>query len=71
MRGGVGGAFFRGVLEAKLAEFNSWLTVDMVRSIVEWLDALPPNIEVNREMLAWMRGERQWCMTRPRNATAR
>ena len=60
LRGGVAGAFFRSLLEAKLAEFNAWLTVDMVRSIVERLDALPSNIEGNREMLAWMRGERQW-----------
>jgi type I restriction enzyme R subunit len=60
LRGGVAGGFFRSVLETKLAEFNSWLTVDMVRSIIERLDALPPNIEGNREMLAWMRGERQW-----------
>ncbi len=60
LRGGVAGAFLRSVLEAKLAEFNPWLTADMVRSIVERLDALPPNIEGNREMLAWMRGERQW-----------
>ncbi|MFZ2652771.1 MAG: HsdR family type I site-specific deoxyribonuclease [Burkholderiaceae bacterium] len=60
LRGGVAGAFFRGVLESKLAEFNAWLTVDMVRAIVERLDALPANIEGNREMLAWMRGERQW-----------
>ena len=60
MRGGVAGAFFRRVLETKLAEFNSWLTADMVRSIIERLDALPSNIEGNREMLAWMRGERQW-----------
>lgn len=60
LRGGVAGGFFRSVLEAKLAEFNPWLTVDMVRSIIERLDALPSNIEGNREMLAWMRGERQW-----------
>lgn len=60
LRGGVAGTFFRSVLEAKLAEFNSWMTVDIVRSIIERLDALPPNIEGNREMLAWIRGERQW-----------
>ncbi len=60
LRGGVAGGFFRSVLEAKLAEFNAWLTVDMVRSIIERLDALPPTIDGNREMLAWMRGERQW-----------
>ena len=59
-RGGVAGVFFRDVLEAKLSAFNPWLTTDAVRSIVETLDALPATIEGNREMLAWLRGERQW-----------
>lgn len=60
MRGGDAGTFFRDVLENKLAAFNPWLAVDAVRSIVETLDALPANIEGNRELLSWMRGERQW-----------
>lgn len=59
-RGGEVGTFFRDVLEAKLAEFNPWLTSDGIRSIVETLDALPPTIEGNREMLSWLRGERGW-----------
>lgn len=59
-RGGLGGAFLREVLEARLAGFNPWLQPDQVRSIVETLDALPPTIEGNREQLAWMRGERSW-----------
>jgi type I restriction enzyme R subunit len=59
-RGGEAGGFFRDELEGKLAEFNPWLTTDAVRSIVETLDALPATIEGNREMLAWLRGERQW-----------
>ncbi|ONA40302.1 type I restriction endonuclease subunit R [Burkholderia pseudomallei] len=59
-RGGEAGAFFRDVLEAKIAAFNSWLTADAVRSIVETLDALPASIEGNRELLSWLRGERQW-----------
>lgn len=59
-RGGDAGSFFRDVLEGKLAEFNPWLAADAVRSIVETLDALPASIEGNREMLAWLRGERQW-----------
>jgi type I restriction enzyme R subunit len=59
-RGGDAGTFFRDVLEAKLAVFNPWLTADAVRSIVETLDALPPSIEGNRELLGWLRGERQW-----------
>ncbi|MBI4557194.1 MAG: HsdR family type I site-specific deoxyribonuclease [Candidatus Hydrogenedentes bacterium] len=59
-RGGEAGAFFRDELEARLAKFNSWLSSDSVRSIVETLDALPATIEGNRELLAWLRGERQW-----------
>ncbi len=59
-RGGEAGMFFRDELEAKLAEFNPWLTHDAVRSIVETLDAMPSTIDGNREMLAWLRGERQW-----------
>lgn len=60
MRGGEAGTFLREVLEQKLVEFNPWLTPDAVRSIVETLDALPPTIEGNREMLSWLRGERSW-----------
>lgn len=59
-RGGDAGTFLRDELEAKLAEFNPWLTSDSVRSVVETLDALPATIEGNRELLAWLRGERQW-----------
>ena len=59
-RGGEDRMLFRGELEAKLRRFNPWLTADAVRQIVEKLEALPPTIEGNREMLAWMRGERQW-----------
>ncbi|HDR9164156.1 TPA: HsdR family type I site-specific deoxyribonuclease [Burkholderia vietnamiensis] len=59
-RGGEAGAFFRDVLEAKIAVFNPWLTADAVRAVVETLDALPASIEGNRELLAWLRGERQW-----------
>lgn len=59
-RGGEAGTFFRGVLETKLAEFNPWMTAEAVRSVVETLDALPSSIEGNRELLCWLRGERQW-----------
>ncbi len=59
-RGGEAGTFFRDVLEAKLALFNSWMSADAVRSVVETLDALPSTIEGNREQLAWIRGEHQW-----------
>jgi type I restriction enzyme R subunit len=59
-RGGEAGSFLRELLEQKVREFNPWLTPDAVRSIVETLDALPPTIDGNREMLSWLRGERAW-----------
>ena len=60
MRGGEAGLLFRSEVERALLRFNHWLTVDAVRSVVENLQALPPTIEGNRQMLAWLRGERQW-----------
>ena len=59
-RGGRDGTFFRDELEAALGRFNPWLTPDAARSVVERLEATPPTIEGNRQMLAWMRGESQW-----------
>jgi type I restriction enzyme R subunit len=59
-RGGEAGMLLRDELEAKLAQFNPWLDQDAVRSIIETLDAIPPTIEGNRDMLSWLRGERQW-----------
>ena len=56
MRGGEAGLLFRGVLEEALHRFNSWMTDDAVRSVVENIQALPPIIEGNRQMLAWLRG---------------
>ena len=52
MRGGETGLLFRGVLEEALHRFNQWLTDDAVRSVVENIQALPPTIEGNRQMLA-------------------
>ena len=48
------------MLEEALRRFNPWMKEDAVRSVVENLQALPPTIEGNRQMLAWLRGERQW-----------
>src|SRR6266536_2058078 len=59
-RGGDAGMLFRDELAGKLAAFNPWMTSDAVRSVVETLDAIPATIEGNRDMLAWLRGERQW-----------
>jgi type I restriction enzyme R subunit len=59
-RGDESARMFRGVLEQKILAFNPWLMADAARSIVETLDALAASIEGNRELLAWLRGERQW-----------
>ena len=59
-RGGEAGMLFRDELEGALGRFNPWMTDDSIRAVVERLEAIPPTIEGNREMLAWLRGERQW-----------
>lgn len=59
-RGDDAGMLLRDELEAKLTEFNPWLTAEAVRSIVETLDAIPATVDGNREMLMWLRGERGW-----------
>ena len=59
-RGGEAGMMFRDELEGALRRFNPWMTDDALRSAIETLEAIPPTIEGNREMLAWLRGERQW-----------
>ena len=59
-RGGEAGMMLRDELEAALAKFNSWMTADVIRQVIEKLEAVPPTIEGNRDMLAWLRGERQW-----------
>ena len=59
-RGGEAGMMFRDELEGALGQFNPWMTDDAIRSVVERIEAIPPTIEGNREMLAWLQGERQW-----------
>lgn len=59
-RGGDAGMLFRDELAAKIAAFNPWILPDAIRSVIETLDAIPPTIEGNRDMLSWLRGERQW-----------
>jgi type I restriction enzyme R subunit len=59
-RGGEAGMLLRDELEAALAKFNPWMTSDAVRQVMEKLEAISPTVEGNREMLAWLRGERQW-----------
>ena len=58
-RGGKAGMLFLDELEETFERFNPWMTEDAIRSAVERLEAIPPTIEGNREMLAWLRGERQ------------
>ena len=59
-RGGEAGMLFRDELEAKLKAYNPWMSADAVRQVIETLEAIPATIEGNRDMLAWMRGERSW-----------
>ena len=59
-RGDEAGMLFHDEVEAALHRFNPWLGDEAVRAVVERIKALPATIEGNREMLAWLRGERQW-----------
>lgn len=59
-RGGEDGMLLRDDLGAALAKFNPWMTADAIRQVIERLEALPPTIEGNREVLGWLRGEKQW-----------
>ena len=58
-RGGEAGMLFRDELETVLARFNPWISADAIRQVIEKLEAIPPTAEGNREMLAWLRGDRQ------------
>ncbi len=59
-RGGETGVWFRDELEGALGRFNPWMTDEAVRSVVERLEAVPSTIDGNREVLSWLRGERQF-----------
>ena len=58
-RGGETGTLLRDELEDALGRFNPWMSGEAIRSVVERLEAIPATIEGNREMLSWLRGERQ------------
>lgn len=58
-RGGEADMLFRAELADKLKTFNPWMTDRAIGSVIETLDAAPPTIEGNSEILAWLRGERQ------------
>jgi type I restriction enzyme R subunit len=51
-RGGEAGMLLRDELEAALARFNLWMSADAIRQVIEKVEAIPPTIEGNREMLA-------------------
>lgn len=59
-RGGDAGMLFRDELATALGKFNGWMSADTIRQVIEKLEALPPSIDGNREMLSWLRGERRW-----------
>ena len=59
-RDGPAGLLFRGELEEALHRLNPWLNDGAAKSVIERLESLPPSIEGNRQMLEWLRGERQW-----------
>ncbi len=58
-RGGEAGMLFRDEIEGALRRFNAWMTDDTIRSVIDRFEAIPPTIEGNREILLWLRGERQ------------
>lgn len=58
-RGGEAGMLFRDEIEGALRRFNIWMTDDAIRSVIDQFEAINPTIEGNREILAWLRGERQ------------
>src|ERR1019366_301079 len=58
-RGGEAGLFFYKDLEAALIRLNPGVvTSDNVQSIIQRMEAVPKNIEGNREILEWLRGNR-------------
>jgi type I restriction enzyme R subunit len=59
-RGGESGMFFQDELREKITSFNPWLSKDAITSVIETLDAIPATVEGNRDMLDWLRGQRQW-----------
>ena len=54
-----GGCFFYEVLRERLLRLNPGIvTEDNVAGIIQRMEAAPPTIEGNREMLEWLRGNR-------------
>jgi type I restriction enzyme R subunit len=59
LRGGEAGMFFYSELEAALLRLNPGIvTADNVQSIIQRMESVPNNIEGNREILDWLRGNK-------------
>lgn len=59
-RCGEAGMLFRDEVAGALGRFNPWMSQESIRQVIERLEAIPSTIDGNRELLAWLRGERQW-----------
>ena len=58
-RGGEGGLFFHDELRAALLRLNPGVvTVENVASVIAEIEAAPPTIEGNKQLLEWLRGQR-------------
>ena len=58
-RGGEGGLFFHDELRAALLRLNPGaVTAENVASVIAEIEAAPPNIEGNKQLLEWLRGQR-------------
>lgn len=59
LRGGQAGLFFYKELEDALLRLNPGIvTADNVQSIIQRMESVPSNIEGNREILDWLRGNK-------------
>ena len=59
-RGGEAEMLFRDEVDGALAKFNPWLPPQSIRQIIERIESTAASIDGNREILAWLRGERRW-----------
>jgi type I restriction enzyme, R subunit len=51
---------FRDEVAEALHRFNPWMSDGVIQQVIDTLEAIPPTIDGNREILTWLRGERQW-----------
>lgn len=59
LRGGEAGMFFYKELEGALLRLNPGIVIsDNVQSIIQRMESVPSNIEGNREILDWLRGNK-------------